>query len=1082
MSLAEYGFPQPRLRTVSAQLRGSLDDLHAAAAAAGHGSPGLEAHAWTDWNAQGISPDRANGAQQPYSDAYADLIADGAGFDPATGSFAHHRTESYPYGQGYEAHMSLMSIDDSPPRAGIPANAEAHQHQLYQLHRADFGSSSAALPHATGFLDEQALAQSQLAPSYPASLAGSPVRSRASSLQSIAPATLEMSAMPSPTSPSFASSGLTSPFRATDLYSSASSTIHPSQALRGSSPSDTSSVSGLNLSRLDTAASSATSSVFGGNDSTGPSTPYRSASVSRSNSQREPSQKHNRRRSSPIKITGRHQRKLSNAERKAICVFHLTHPGWKQDDIGAHFGYERSTISKTLKFKEKYLAMNSDDEEDPLDEGSQSGSHSQQSSAPTALYASSPSPFDFAEQDHVTPQPSPGFAPSSSVTSLVSLGSSVSSEYSIQQQAGKPTGRYPHIDSALVSWAREQAARGATLSDSSLQRQARAIARGTGDDKFKASTTWLDGFKVRAGITGGRFSDASSSSGSGTSQHGLNFSPPTGTLASSTHLPRALSPPVEEENEDDDAGQTTMRAEQQPEQSPPQQAATRRSKRNIGSKTVRCLASAKSTLGAFADGFIRSSSPSVPPAATQACELNASTSTIGGTFGDLSMDSESTPTHSTVHSRDTTRADGLAQPYSYSPNGHATGTSTPSRSGARAEVQQHQYLPPSGEYSPTDVSAQYLTAFDAYGAQGRAQQPQHEYAGLSSSSSSASFTGLDHPGFGMTALQGISPAASVRHHRRSGSTASTNSVYSGLTAFSSLNGPGTPLTGSLSGSYRDGQSNSCSLPGTPANAHSSYFASEQAQLQNSLLSTGRVVQTTPSSAYSSSSSSSSQHQHSTHQRYPQHSYPTPGDSQASLSQSQQLRRSTISGGLPFNAVATALRASTSSAASAAMTPSLSLSSSSLRSAGQQVTLEQAFSSLEIALEYLSTRAGQDYVSPKDLVVLADLKGKMERARGSSRAPSLEAVASAPATPSGLGSMPSNSMQLQQQLNSPFVPLPGSGNVASLDRVAKQQRVRLSRTQSAGSVMTMSSAAAPVSSAMSTRRSGGVRPSIDQEKR
>ena len=165
-----------------------------------------------------------------------------------------------------------------------------------------------------------------------------------------------------------------------------------------------------------------------------------------------------------------------------------------------------------------------------------------------------------------------------------------------------------------------------------------------------------------------------------------------------------------------------------------------------------------------------------------------------------------------------------------------------------------------------------------------------------------------------------------------------------------------------------------------------------------------------------------------------------------------------------------------------MTPSLSLSSSSLRSSGQPVTLEQAFSSLEIALEYLSTRAGQDYVSPKDLVVLADLKGKMERARGS-RAPSLEAVASAPATPSGLGSMPSNSMQLQQQLNSPFVPLPGSGNVASLDRVAKQQRVRLSRTQSAGSVMTLGNASAPPgSSGMATRRSGGVRPSFDQEKR
>lgn len=904
-----------------------------------------------------------------------------------------------------------------------------------------------------------------------------------------------MSSLPSPTHPLGAASGLTSPFRVSDLYSSVSSTIHPSQALRrGSSPSDTSSVSGLNFSRLETASSSTTSSVFGGNDSTGPSTPYRSGSVSRSNSQRDPTQKHARRRSSPIKLTNRHQRKLSNAERKAICVFHLTHPGMKQDDIGAHFGYERSTISKTLKFKEKYLAMDSDDEADLCEEGSQSGSQSQ--NAQNALYASSPSPFDYGEQDHATPQPSPGLVPSSSsVSSLVSLNSSVSSDHAAPY-VGKSHGRFPHIDSALLTWAREQAARGSSLSDSVLQRQARAIARASGDNKFKASATWLDGFKMRAGITAGQFCEGfgSKAAAAAAAQHALSFSsPPSSAMSSSTHLPRALSPPVEEENEDDDAGQTTLRAEEPEEehanQQQEQQVATRRSKRNLGSKTVRCLANAKSTLGAFADGLIRSSSPAAPSPSGRphGNDLQSSTSTIaGGSFGDLSMDSEATPTHSAAHSRDTTYGaeTSLAQPYSYSPTAPVPPASaTPSRGASRPEL---LYLPSHDGYSPTDASAQYLHAFEFPGSHGRTQAPHERAAnfaggGLSSSSSSASLAGFDNPGLGMSVPHGISPATSVQLHRRSGSTASTTSVYSGLTAFSSQN-PGTPLTSSISGSYRDGQSNACSLPGTPANAQASYFASEQAQLQNSLLSTGRIVHSTPTSVYSPASSGSAQQQQTqtyhhqqqnstSHTRYPQHSYPSMADSQGSSSQSQSLRRSTISGGLPFNA---SLRASTNSnASSAAMTPSLSLSSSSLRSPGHPVTLEQAFSSLEIALEYLSTRAGQDYVSPKDLVVLADLKGKMERARGSSP-PSLDAVASAPATPSGLGPSSSNAMQIQQQLHSPFVALPGSGNVASLDRVAKQQRVRLSRTQSAGSVLTMggmSAAPAAASAGVSTRRSG-----------
>lgn len=886
-----------------------------------------------------------------------------------------------------------------------------------------------------------------------------------------------MSVLTSPSSPFFPQP-LPSPFHDHRAPFS-SSTMNPSHSVRSSSPSDSSSVSNLNMSRIES--SSTTSSVYGGNGgesgSTAPSTPYRSGSISRQNSQRDSSQKHARRRSSPIKTTNRHTRKLSNAERKAICQFHQTHPGWKQDDIGAHFGYERSTISKTLKFKDKYLAMDSeDDASSSAVQAFLRTGHQQAHQDVDRDSSEAPSPAATPIPSSSTPQPSNGLVASSSTSSLVSLdsagstdlGASTSSSLSVSVLSG---GRYPHIDRALAAWAREHAAKGHTLPDSVLQRQARSIARGLpGNESFKASQTWLDGFKVRAGIVAGAFLDERAPS------------PLAPALPPLCNAQRSLDPPREEEDEGDEMAADVP--------------LVRRSKRSIGSKTVRRLASAKSTLAAFAEGFAgRGSSP----ATVSSSSVRMETDLAGGSFGDLSMDSEATPTHSTVHSRTSThtteRPPQLAQPFSYSPEG-ADAAGTPSRAsysaandgslklGSSLGAGNSDYSPPDAAchqahslydggnssglthpYSPHDLGASYSSAQD-----------------VSASSSRSSLAGFPQQGVYGTA----SPAPSLNQHRRSGSTASSTSVYSGLTAFSSQNGPGTPLSGSMYGSFRDSQGNLCaSVPGTPANPAlasstastastqqpgGSYFGSEQAQLQNSFLSASASgAGTTPTSQYSSHASSSSSslasapqpyQQHPTHPRYPsQHqAYPqAPFDTQqqqqhqasASFTAAAAAanRRATISGGLPFNSAAR-----NSVPSSAAMTPSSSFGAGSRASAGgPPVTLEQAFSSLEIALEYLSTRAGQDYVSPKDLIVLADLRGKMERARNA-QGVNMAAISSAPATPSGLG--PSGG---GPSFHAPFVPSQVNASFAAAAAAnssvgpAKQQRMRLSRTQSTSSV-------------------------------
>ncbi|KAF2195583.1 CenpB-DNA-bind-domain-containing protein [Zopfia rhizophila CBS 207.26] len=49
------------------------------------------------------------------------------------------------------------------------------------------------------------------------------------------------------------------------------------------------------------------------------------------------------------------QKTLTDADRRRMCLYHEEHPTVKQTEIGAMFGVERSTVSKVLRQKEKYL-------------------------------------------------------------------------------------------------------------------------------------------------------------------------------------------------------------------------------------------------------------------------------------------------------------------------------------------------------------------------------------------------------------------------------------------------------------------------------------------------------------------------------------------------------------------------------------------------------------------------------------------------------------------------------------------------------------------------------------------------------
>lgn len=56
--------------------------------------------------------------------------------------------------------------------------------------------------------------------------------------------------------------------------------------------------------------------------------------------------------------------RLCSVDRTAICEAARNNPKTRQEDLAARFGIERSTVSKTLKTKEKWLAVDNDSDSD----------------------------------------------------------------------------------------------------------------------------------------------------------------------------------------------------------------------------------------------------------------------------------------------------------------------------------------------------------------------------------------------------------------------------------------------------------------------------------------------------------------------------------------------------------------------------------------------------------------------------------------------------------------------------------------------------------------------------------------------
>lgn len=167
--------------------------------------------------------------------------------------------------------------------------------------------------------------------------------------------------------------------------------------------------------------------------------------------------------------------RLSNFDRRKICVFAAENPGQKQEDIANRFSVERSTVSKILKQKHRWLSVSATEECEIV----------------KLRYSS--------------------LLLTTRVPALT---------------CGRPS-KFPDLEYRLAEWVQTVSKDGVVLSDALLRSKAReiGIALGYTHDKFKASSGWLENFKHRHGIKRGVWT------GSGTSlikarAYALDFQPP----------------------------------------------------------------------------------------------------------------------------------------------------------------------------------------------------------------------------------------------------------------------------------------------------------------------------------------------------------------------------------------------------------------------------------------------------------------------------------------------------------------------------------------------------------------------------
>lgn len=147
------------------------------------------------------------------------------------------------------------------------------------------------------------------------------------------------------------------------------------------------------------------------------------------------------------------KQRLYNIDRKKICVYAEDNPNLRQEDIARKFNIERSTVSKILKNKHRWLSI---DDEPPL------------------LIAKQR--YLFAVFEHCVSNTVP------------------------YRQA-----KFPGIETLMEDWVVKSAKKNIILTDAMLRKQALEFGRELGfpPANFKASPGWVENFKARVGIKQG---------------------------------------------------------------------------------------------------------------------------------------------------------------------------------------------------------------------------------------------------------------------------------------------------------------------------------------------------------------------------------------------------------------------------------------------------------------------------------------------------------------------------------------------------------------------------------------------------
>ncbi|KAF5389294.1 hypothetical protein D9757_003469 [Collybiopsis confluens] len=213
------------------------------------------------------------------------------------------------------------------------------------------------------------------------------------------------------------------------------------------------------------------------------------------------------------------KQRLFNIDRKAICEFHMAHPNEKQEVIARRYGVERSTISKILKDKEKWLSI------DPLEGAAYSVN------GPFMLAKHRPSKFPPVEFE------------------MQKWLMEVSEKWNICLPEPSSEPYDPKFTPPVHG----------PLTDRSLRERARAIARSHGitPEQFKASSGWVENFKhrhgIRNGFWGGYLRNVQGRNSLVARTMGLtslgSVTPPT---AASKHLSSPYSYPQHQTEEDDE--------------------------------------------------------------------------------------------------------------------------------------------------------------------------------------------------------------------------------------------------------------------------------------------------------------------------------------------------------------------------------------------------------------------------------------------------------------------------------------------------------------------------------------------------